>query len=528
MLPADSSEARLISWLDQLGLWGNPFAVWNAERETNLPGYFVDVGQFDELLRWTEPCVLFAGRGCGKTAQRQMLVAQCRPARPDSARLAVSYAYTGFEQAYMAADNDVMRLRPHHHVAALLRQSLVALVDAARGDSRLESVLQRADVAARLTAYATRYAPHLAFIASGARTPASHSPVADGPAPIAETSSLTVETQTAWAPVLDKLSASEQLAGFVALAKACGLDSAVILTDGLDEFPLTAADPHQLAAFLAPLLGTLALIECPGVAFKFFLPSEMEPVLRGQPWFRPDRLRVLHIAWDDEALRALISQRLAFFSKSGGRTYSQLGELCSAELGDRVDRELVRLAGGQPRSALALADMLLRRHCFPANPPRLIAHETWQAVQVGWSALAADFQSPQHPTPAGSASEERKGEQSLSASNRPAVDLPILEVDEKAGRVRLGQRDITAEVRARDYRVLTSLHRRRAAVCDKELLIEEAWPDAEKGEGVTDQAIAAAIARLRKNLGQRTPERGYIETVKGRGYRLHPEGFSLH
>ncbi len=84
-------------------------------------------------------------------------------------------------------------------------------------------------------------------------------------------------------------------------------------------------------------------------------------------------------------------------------------------------------------------------------------------------------------------------------------------------------RDITPTIRKQDYRVLVCLYRHQQAMCDKDLLAEEAWPDATGG--VTDEQIAAAIARLRKNLNQFDPLSGYIETIKGRGYRLHPGAF---
>ena len=66
-------ETRLDRWLSKKGLTSNPFDNWNAESDKLLPNYFVDIAEFDNLLYLTEPCVVFAQRGCGKTAQRKML-----------------------------------------------------------------------------------------------------------------------------------------------------------------------------------------------------------------------------------------------------------------------------------------------------------------------------------------------------------------------------------------------------------------------------------------------------------------------
>ena len=72
---AAQPATQLDSWLAQRGLKGNPFEKSTADHDQELPNYFVDIGGFDELLRQTQPCIVFAERGCGKTAQRQMLAA---------------------------------------------------------------------------------------------------------------------------------------------------------------------------------------------------------------------------------------------------------------------------------------------------------------------------------------------------------------------------------------------------------------------------------------------------------------------
>jgi len=487
-------DTALDRWLDRRNLRENPFAAWNAEQDLDLPGYFVDMGQFDELLRRTEPCIVFAGRGCGKTAQRQMLAAQCRPLQPDSPWLAVVYTYAGFEQALAAAGNDVTRIQVAHHVAALLRQGLTALEEEAKRDPKVRTALTHPSAASRLNAYLERYAPHLV---------AHSSPGA--------------------ASNLDGLTTVELIQGLVDLIKAASLDLGIVLVDGLDEFLLTATDSAQMGALLAPLLGTLPLIECPDLAFKFFLPHEIEPILRDRPWFRPDRLRIFRISWQESDLQNLIGQRLTYFSKKGDRAYARLGQLCQDELADRIDEELAELAGGLPRGALILADTLLRVHCEQPGPPERIAPEIWEAVKARWPALRAEMLETQ---PSGPLPEQVSAAEKAQPPLRPEPSLsewPALVVDEKAGCVWLGEHEITQEVRAQDFRVLACLYRNQNAVCSKDLLVEQAWPDALGG--VSDQAIAASIARLRRNLGQSSPYKGYIETVTGRGYRLHPKGF---
>ena len=307
---AKQPVTSLNRWLARRGLQGNPFERWNAEHDQDLPNYFVDIGEFDELLRLAKPCVVFAKRGCGKTAQRQMLAAHCRPLKRDSQRLAVVYTYIGFEQALGGADDDIGQMRPIHHVSALLHLGLSALEDEASQDTGVQSALTDTDAASRLEAYAARFAPHLS-----------------------------VASATGPSSALDKLGSLALLQGFIKLIKDAGLESCVVFLDGLDEFPLTADNPTQAVAFLAPLLGTLYLIVCPGMAFKFFLPRELEPVLRACGWFRVDRLHIFRIAWSESNLLALIRQRLTHFSRREP-PYERLGQLCEDELASGLNSTL--------------------------------------------------------------------------------------------------------------------------------------------------------------------------------------------
>lgn len=466
MSQPDSIESPLNRWLAAMGLRGNPFAHRNAEQEPDLPDYFVDVDRFDELLVTAAPCVVFAARGCGKTAQRRMLAAQCRPEWTDTGRLAVHYTYDGFQQALRAAGDDPARMRTDHHAAAILHCALDALREAVRCDHRLAALLQRPDLAFRLQALT------------------------------AHDASSTVE-----------------LDAFTGLLADCGLGPLVVLVDGLDEFPLLAGDPARMADFLAPLLGTLPFIERPGMAFKFFLPQEAEAELRRRPWFRPDRLRIFSITWNRERLQEMLGQRLAHFSAEGGRVYTRLGQLCQTDLAGCIDAELVSLAGGLPRAALALADMLLRGHCRTAAEDELIAPATWEDVKRQWDTRKTDFFRADATPP------------QTTALPVSSTGWPPLVVDENAMRVWVGDREITSELTAQEFHVLLALYRHAPAVCSDDLLVAEAWSDAKNREGVTDQAIAATISRLRRCLGQPSAERGYIERVKGRGYRLHPHGF---
>lgn len=496
-----SLDAAVNHWLNERGLSKNPFDILNADQEPDLSHYFVDLGQFDDLQRLPYPCLIFAHQGCGKTAQRRMLASYCRPEKRDSEWLAVHYTYTALERALRLAGGEAAEARDIHHVRALLRQGLMALDDEAQRDAHIASVLERQRVARRLAAYQAQFAPHL--VSDALRSAGTE---------------------------LEELGAMELLQGFVSLVEAVGLKRVFVLVDGLDEFLLTAADPAHIVTLLAPLLGTLSLIEQPGLAFRFFLPQVVERPLYSQPWFRPDRVRVFYLLWSESAIEHLLRERLTHYSAQGSRLYSQLGELCAADhdLNKHIDHELARLAEGVPRTALILADRLLRVHCQQAVPPPLISAQSWQEVQVWWAAqraaraeVATSSSAPvASPDPTSPAEPDVQPVAELSP-----LGWPVLVVDKGRGLVYLGTKEIRRQLTRKEYQVLVCLYQHREQVCPKYVLAQEAWP--EYSGMINDSLMSSTIRRLRPKLGQTIPERGYIETLTGEGYRLHPAGFSL-
>jgi DNA-binding response OmpR family regulator len=497
-----SPDTSLDRWLAGRGLRGNPFGRWNAEHDHDLPSYFVDLAGFDErrrleLLRLTVPCVVFARRGCGKTAQRQMLAAHCRPFEENSARLAVIYTYGGFERALRNAGDDVQQVRPMHHVDALLSIALKALLGEVERDGKVKTALMGSGVAPRLPAYVARFAPHLT-----GSLPASGS-----------------------AGSLDDLDSVELLRGFSKLAQSAGLDLCVVLVDGLDEFLPTADDPANAVKFLSSLLGTLALIECPGWAFKFFLPQELESAVSACDWFRADRIRTFPpIAWSDGDLLALIRQRLIHFSVREP-PYQDLAQLCGDTLAPVIDRELASLAVKLPRAALILADMLLQEHCHQAHLLERITLQAWERVKEQWQDRRTDF------TPDAVHPDVRwiEAVEPISPSVSGQAGRPVLWIEKGSGLVWLGGREIRREINPKDYSVLICLYRHRSEVCTRETIAQEAWEEVTDTGWVSDEAINQSIARLRRVLERFAPDRKYVETIRSKnreqsGYRLHPRG----
>ncbi len=486
----------LESWLASRGLRRNPFGRRSADQDQELPKYFVDIGGFDEMLRAQGPCIVFAGRGCGKTAQRQMLAAQCRPADRTSTRLAIPYTYASFGPLLERANDALDDLEPMDHVAALLTTAIKIVAEMQASDPRL---LRSPAVAAAVSKDLSELESHLAPYLHGAQGAA---PARDG-----------------------GLTALDALEKFSALVQIFGIETCVVLVDGLDESLKTAGRPVQTATFLAPLLGTPPLIECPGWAYKFYLPRELRPVLYDCPWFRADRLeRVDSLSWNEDLLSELLRERLIHHSLREP-PYEDLAQLCEDDLALVIEHELVSLAGSLPRAALHLANALLMAHVRQASPPERIAGHTWERVKKWWETECINYG-------LGAAGPVASGPdvQPAALPTTQAAGAPLLHLDLDKGLVWVGRQEIRKETNPQDFAVLLCLWKNQDGITTKDRIAREAWSH-EASEGVSDQAIAAAIARLRRVLNEHAPEWEYIETVRSSrreqgGYRLHPRGMA--
>ncbi len=94
-------------------------------------------------------------------------------------------------------------------------------------------------------------------------------------------------------------------------------------------------------------------------------------------------------------------------------------------------------------------------------------------------------------------------------------------VDEDARRVRLGREELNPPLSPPQFTVLAMLVKSKGAVVTREDVIRAVWPDAVGG--VTDQAVDALIYRLRERLAELDPDRNYLTTVRGHGFRFDME-----
>lgn len=84
-----------------------------------------------------------------------------------------------------------------------------------------------------------------------------------------------------------------------------------------------------------------------------------------------------------------------------------------------------------------------------------------------------------------------------------------------------GNEDITDKLSPSEFKLLRFLILNKSKVCEKDEIIQNVWKDTKTQEGVTDQALDQIVYRLRKKIEADPNNPIYIQTVKGRGYKLN-------
>ena len=89
------------------------------------------------------------------------------------------------------------------------------------------------------------------------------------------------------------------------------------------------------------------------------------------------------------------------------------------------------------------------------------------------------------------------------------------------GRVEKDEKEI--ELTAMEYRLLLILLNNKGMILSRNQLLENIW-DVE-GDFVNDNTLTVYIKRLRDKIEENPSQPKYIQTIRGRGYRIEDEGY---
>ncbi len=502
---SSQQAASVEQWLKRHGFQANPFADQEADRERRLPEYFVETPYYDDILG--DPAnprslVVYAGRGCGKSAHRLRVGRACRPVSSVSTVLAVDY--TSFGRIAPSVSN--------RHEASLLREHLDSILERAV-ETLIITLVTTPTLAARfppedidnLNAYwgtfgstSNNPAPYFKLFDSYGTTKShlnwsqfqagwrsgqlgstlEHTGVWTNPS-ARLLATLTDSTVDKLDPT--RMSAADLLGVLAELAHSAGMQAVYVLVDRTDEPHPLAARPDLVADMLAPLIGELPLMECPRVSFKFFLPDEVARRLAEQAGVRLDRVLFRELKWETRYLYDLLSSRITAFSN--GRI-SALGEICDSDLAPVIDLEIVNQALGVPRNLLRLAEDLIVVHCERAGEALLLAHSDWREALHRFHGLSGRpvFKAPAHPP---------------------------LRLEKATHMVYVGVQGVSLP--ESQFTLLWYLAKQHGRIAPNHVL----WQVA----GSSD-ALRTAVRRIRQTIEADSKNPVYLVTVRGQGLRL--------
>ncbi len=496
---------RLNTWLEQVGFTrGNPFATNEADRESALPEYFVDTGEY-EIIKGhpAQPCttLVFAPRGGGKSAHRVMLASQCRPLNRESGILAIPHTSFDLLLEPGLQPRDIV----DRHVHYILRNGCETFIQACVADEvlagqfppamrslfkyfceafhpdllgvrSLKALFDRMgllQVSADWSAFQQAVQCRKGEMGLGRTAPKGLTAL------LAKLELQDVPGARLLADLVDQpaeekatfTSLPEIFRAFVDMARSTGLQAVYILVDRIDELPDTADDPQHAANLIAPLVAYLPLMETPGAAFKFFLPTMLYPYLMdtNPPPVRPDRLSVCQVEWDEPRLQQLLEERLKAYSEGKISSLAQISTVID------IDARLVKTARRSPRRLLVLGNKLFLAHCRVSQNTVFLTYEDCNILEK--------------PT----------------ARVRLSKDRPIVVVEEEP-----------KSLTSLEYKFLACLldHKGR---CGKETLADQVWGST---EGVSDQAISRLVLRLRQKIEADPSNPVHLLTERGSGFQL--------
>jgi len=482
---------RYRHWLQSMGfVEGDPFAVYEAEREGPdlLPDCFIDRPYLHDVLgdpKWPQAAFLLAGRGAGKTATRMMVAYEASHGRFRGKVFVVDY--TDLNSLLERVDGDLSRLVLRHHVEGVLRAALRNLADDFLLLERLAALpaVERGLLAAYIHAFADP------------RTSLRLGELGDNPAPID----------------LALLSPLELLRGFAELMVRAGREAVYILVDRVDETPETAGDVEAAVALLRPLVAHQPLLEMKHLAFKFFIPREVGEALCASLPLRTDRMLKRTIHWGHDDLKAVLRQRLQYFS---GGQIEDMGQLCISSIQSIVTDRLVSWVCDSPfpspRTLLRLCGELLRHH-VSVSEQLLIRGSEISAVQAQFLSTLQE--------------EARPPERGIVAPPVPAAIPPEGIYLDESGEVWVDGRKLEKPLSPLEYRLFRTLYARAGQIVSVEELIASVWGPGSRPWGEEEQNNVAdevrlrkLVTRLRKALEPDPRQPRFVINVRGRGYRL--------
>jgi hypothetical protein len=367
-------------WITYYGFKRFPFDRPEAGNEEFakpefLASCFLEPASFERIFGQADAPVtslLFADRGTGKTACRVMMDYYCQNGqtikRDNSGPnfvLSVPHIHLDNVQHLakerFAQTGQPVEITPEFHVIEIMRKAVQTFVDL---------VAHRAELADRIRGLSTHdrqdlaqlIMPYTIYLSSAQSTSLGNLGLQTD---VPVNQPIRYLRQPAW----DSPSQLDHLMMWCSLLHKIGILANYVLVDGVDELTETAGDAALAYALIRPLVTNLRLMDgTPYLAFKFFLPSQIQHQFQIDQAFRPDRGFIIeNIVWRIDDLAQILRYRLDALRTADRelreRSETGFSVLCVPEIRGNIEMNIATAANGNPRHLMNLCSLLVKAHC---------------------------------------------------------------------------------------------------------------------------------------------------------------------
>lgn len=102
----------------------------------------------------------------------------------------------------------------------------------------------------------------------------------------------------------------------------------------------------------------------------------------------------------------------------------------------------------------------------------------------------------------------------------PVGSTDKINYDEEKNEIFVGVNPLSSKLSPAEFKLLKFMTQNKERLIQKDEIIKNVWGDQKSLEGVTDQALDQVFYRLRKKIEQDPANPHYIQTIKGKGYKL--------
>ncbi len=377
------------TWLKAMGLKFDPFAVLDAGQDPDIPTYLVGHADFEQL--WGDwPAFAFAPAGGGKTTFRVRLARACRIGEDGRRVFPIVYHRLPAPDEIAHDDSDV-------HLKPIIRQFAQELlfllayrpVELHRLDEASLVNVRRvldANLPSPLDDYLTRLRDRgdLSPLTHEFDRTASYLVNPPGPQDLQRVCDRLARVPASPATDLSPAQRFDELTHLI--LGPLRFEAIYLLIDGVDAYQETNDDPTTALRVLRWLLDNTSAWTARRIFTKFFLPAELESVLRRQmPHLLTSPAKVAIIEWTADALAEVIRNRVSVASEG---MFDSLDAISNPGLHDVEEKLVHQVRVRVPREVLVLTERLLVEHVQRAqardklDPQDLESAFAWYAGQA--------------------------------------------------------------------------------------------------------------------------------------------------